>query len=328
MAEPTTQRVDLSNREQATAYFQALPGFVLRRSQQILSALFAAECSRAGIDVTESQLDALIVIASSPHIDQVTLARKLGYDRSTTTSVVNGLVRRGLVKRLVGTDRRRRLLEPTPSARAALSSARRCSSRADAQLLAGLSPSERHQLLQVLTELATRADTEAPAWESSIDGAAKTRGTTRLPKQYLTPRFLMGRCSQIGNAFLMQALGETGLTAAQLGVMFLTGAWAPVDQTAIGRALRLDKSSVSLILSSLQLRGLIRRRSDPRHGRRVQVSLTPKGSRQLNESVPRAAGADARVFEGLSSGARERFCSLLGKVVEAHRDEPESPSSR
>ena len=328
MTEPTTQLVDLKNREQATAYFHALPGFVLRRSQQILSALFAAECSRAGIDVTESQLDALIVLASSPHIDQVTLARKLGYDRSTTTSVVDGLVRRGLVKRLVGTDRRRRLLEPTHSARVALSSARRCSRRADAQLLAGLSQSECRQLVEVLTELATRTDTDAPAWEPSIGGGAKTHGSTLLPKQYLTPRFLMGRCSQIGNAFLTRALGETGFTATQLGVMFLTGAWGPVGQTAIGRALQLDKSSVSLILSSLQLRGLIRRRSDPHHGRRVQVSLTTRGSRQLNESVPRAAGADARVFEGLSNGARERFCVLLGKVVEAHRDRPAIPSSR
>jgi MarR family transcriptional regulator, temperature-dependent positive regulator of motility len=314
---PANQLVDLRNPEKALSYFQSRPGFVLRRTQQLLTVRFASECRRAEIDITESQLDALAVIAADQHTDQITLAHRLGYDRSTIASVINGLTRRRLVKRLIKGDRRRRLLELTPDARRTLAAARRCSKRADDTLLACLSTAERTQLLQVLTEVATHPDSLAPLWEPLVKGADISRKRHVLPGVYRTPRFLMGRCIQVGGAFLGREIGKFGITGAQLGVLFLVAISGPVDQTTIGRALQLDKSSASMMISSLQARGLVRRSADPHHGRRVLVLTTRAGWRGLEKILPRAARADDRVFEGLSSDARDRFCSLLSRVVNA-----------
>jgi DNA-binding MarR family transcriptional regulator len=138
------------------------------------------------------------------------------------------------------------------------------------------------------------------------------------PAIYSTFRFLSARCNQIGAALLAQELSGLALTAGELGVLFLVATLSPVDQTTLGRALRLDKSRVSLVLSDLQARGAIRRKINPSQKRQMVVTITPAGSHLANQALPRGARADERVFEGARAGARERLVSLLTTVVSSH----------
>jgi DNA-binding MarR family transcriptional regulator len=314
------QAFDFDDPKTALDYLQARPGFVLRRSQQILTSLFTAECQRVSLNITESQLDTLTLVAADMHPDQITLARRLGYDRSTTTSVIDGLARRHLVKRRIKSDRRRRSIELTAGAQNILNKALKCSQRADKTLFSRRSRSEATQIMNVLEEVAMNAKSSAPAWEPLYPaGKQPTRGHRYLPAIYRTPRFLMGRCIQIGSSFLIQEIGQLGFTGgAQHGTLFLIAALGPADQATVARALRLDKSSVSIIMSTLQARGLIERGDDPGDRRRLLVNVTPAGLQLLKEARPRIRRADQRVFEGLSSGARERFVGSLSHLVASH----------
>src|SRR5262249_1067160 len=81
------------------------PGFMIRRAHQITGALVLEESGDLGI--TTTQYGILFVLKHRPGIDQISLAKLLGLDRSTTGMVVTRLEKDGLIGRGVGaTDRR------------------------------------------------------------------------------------------------------------------------------------------------------------------------------------------------------------------------------
>src|SRR5437762_2411269 len=81
------------------------PGFLIRRAQQIAVSLFLEESGALGI--TNTQYGILMVLKHRPGTDQISLAKLLGLDRSTTGMVVDKLVQTGLANRRVGSDRRK-----------------------------------------------------------------------------------------------------------------------------------------------------------------------------------------------------------------------------
>jgi DNA-binding MarR family transcriptional regulator len=73
------------------------PGYLLRRLHQIHYALFFEEC--AGFDITPVQYGLLTTLSVNPDLDQNSLARELGIDRTNVADVLNRLARRGLLER-------------------------------------------------------------------------------------------------------------------------------------------------------------------------------------------------------------------------------------
>ena len=65
------------------------PGFLLRRLHQIHYALFFEEC--AGFDITPVQYGLLTTLSLNPDLDQNSLARELGIDRTNVADVLNAL---------------------------------------------------------------------------------------------------------------------------------------------------------------------------------------------------------------------------------------------
>ena len=100
------------------------PGFMIRRAHQIAVSLFLDETGALGI--TNRQYGILFALAQQPGIDQISVARLLGLDRSTTGMVIKKLEQAGLIGRDVGARDRRRV-EPAahPRRRAHARAARR-----------------------------------------------------------------------------------------------------------------------------------------------------------------------------------------------------------
>jgi len=128
------------------------PGLMIRRAHQIAVAIFLEECGSSGL--TTTQYGVLLILQRRPGIDQNTLARLLGLDRSTTGLVVRKLAERGLVTRPVGArDLRRRELRLTRSGLALLQKTTRDARRAQARLLSPLPAAERERFLDLLERL-------------------------------------------------------------------------------------------------------------------------------------------------------------------------------
>jgi len=125
------------------------PGFLIRRAQQIAVSLFLEESGTLGI--TNSQYGILMVLRHQPGTDQISLAKLLGLDRSTTGMVVDKLESTGLVKRRVASgDRRRRELVLTRAGERMLTELAEPARRAQARLLAPFTPEERTTFLELL----------------------------------------------------------------------------------------------------------------------------------------------------------------------------------
>jgi DNA-binding MarR family transcriptional regulator len=138
-----------SHGEDALSALYRRPGFLIRRAQQIAVALFLEETGELGI--TNTQYGILFAIKHKPGIDQISVAKLLGLDRSTTGMVLGKLEDAGLVARSRGTpDKRKRSLALTKAGEKMLHTLAGPAARAQSRLLSGFSASERETFIALL----------------------------------------------------------------------------------------------------------------------------------------------------------------------------------
>lgn len=140
----------------------ARPGFLLRRAHQLSVGLFERHCAEYGL--TPPQYGVLNVLSYAPDIDQITLAKALGYDKVTTSHIVRGLQARGLLTREASSEGRRRMvMRLTRQGKTLLGRAAAGAARAHDALLQPLPPEEQAHLLRLLDQLCSALEGEARA---------------------------------------------------------------------------------------------------------------------------------------------------------------------
>jgi DNA-binding MarR family transcriptional regulator len=128
------------------------PGYLLRRLHQIHYALFFEEC--AGYDITPVQYGLLTTLSLNPNLDQNSLARELGIDRTNVADVLNRLAGRGLVERRRSPNDARMVLARLSRGGERLTRKMyRPMQRAQRRLLSPLLPQERNALMITLIRL-------------------------------------------------------------------------------------------------------------------------------------------------------------------------------
>jgi DNA-binding MarR family transcriptional regulator len=166
------------------------PGFMLRRAHQIAVALFYEETG--ALRITTTQFGVLHLLKHQPGLDQITVAKLLGLDRSTTGMVLATLETAALIGRRVGlTDRRRRSLALTPAGERMLRRLKAPARRVAARQLAAFSRSERALFLRLLDKFtrafneSTRVPLEAPGRSpaSAPPATASLRGRRGAPRR-------------------------------------------------------------------------------------------------------------------------------------------------
>ena len=139
-----------------------MPGHLVRRVQQIATALFAEECG--AFDLTSVQFAALTVIAANPGIDATRLSHLVAFDRSTLGDVLERLEAKGLVDRSTArADRRVKRLQLTPAGLDLLERVRPAVARVQARLLQPLRAADRSRLVHLLALLAHVHNDVSPA---------------------------------------------------------------------------------------------------------------------------------------------------------------------
>jgi DNA-binding MarR family transcriptional regulator len=153
LAKPGTERDD------SIEQLYRRPGFMIRRAHQIAVSVFLEETRE--LRITTTQYGILMLLADRPGIDQVTVAKLLGLDRSTTSMVIKKLEQEGLIGRAAGLeDRRRRSLRMTAKGQLTLRALKLPAQRARTRLLSVFDPAEREVFLRLLDQF-TRAFNES-----------------------------------------------------------------------------------------------------------------------------------------------------------------------
>jgi DNA-binding MarR family transcriptional regulator len=125
------------------------PGFLVRRLHQIYVAIYFQNCERFG--TTPVQSSVMQVLQAQPGMDQIALAREIGIDRTTASSVLTRLEARGIVKREADpTDRRNKRAFLTPAGQAMLRDMQASIDAAHRDLVKPLAPAEREHFLEQL----------------------------------------------------------------------------------------------------------------------------------------------------------------------------------
>ena len=133
--------------------FHAMPGYLIRRAQQISTALFAEEC--AEFDLTAVQYAALAAIRAHPEVDATRLSALIAFDRSTIGGVLERLEAKGWVLRTPSAgDKRVKLLRLTLEGERLLRRVGPAVRRVQQRLLKPLAQPDRAALLRLLTQLA------------------------------------------------------------------------------------------------------------------------------------------------------------------------------
>ena len=133
--------------------FHTMPGYLIRRAQQVSSALFAMEC--AAFDLTSVQYAALSAIGRNPGVDATRLSALISFDRSTLGDVLERMETKNWVARTSSaSDRRIKVLSLTPVGQSLLDQVQPAVRRVQDRLLAPFAPAERDQVIALLSRLA------------------------------------------------------------------------------------------------------------------------------------------------------------------------------
>ncbi|MEQ9519881.1 MAG: MarR family transcriptional regulator [Parvibaculum sp.] len=109
---------------------------------------------------------------------------------------------------------------------------------------------------------------------------------------------------------------ELGVSAVQQGALFVIGKTEPCHPSAIAKALDMNKSAVTTLLTRLEDAGFVRRMADPDDGRAQLVELTDKGRQTIIASVPYTKAANAQLLEGFSVAEISTIERFLTQVIE------------
>ena len=105
-----------------------------------------------------------------------------------------------------------------------------------------------------------------------------------------------------------------GVRLAEWRVIDALHAGRGISANQISQWLRTDKAWVGRSVERLIVAGYARRRPDPRHGRRLLLSLTEKGERRYAAIAVAARRRNANMLAALSAAERGLLERALGKL--------------
>lgn len=109
------------------------------------------------------------------------------------------------------------------------------------------------------------------------------------------------------------------LSPGEFAILVLIERNPDLSQTALARAIGVDRSTLVPILDRLERHGLVTRKAAPSDRRRHALALGRHGSRLMAGYVATARKHDRRVRRGLSSRESAQLLRLLDRLREGAR---------
>jgi len=137
------------------------------------------------------------------------------------------------------------------------------------------------------------------------------------------PLALARRFFQICTSASAEAVTQADLTPLEFAVMAYVNSIdgePDLDQSALAARLGVDRNSTSLLVGSLESKGLVDRRVSDTDRRARLVRLTPRGERLFAKLHPKAVELQQHVLDVLDPAERVLLIDLLVRVIEANPD--------
>lgn len=122
-----------------------------------------------------------------------------------------------------------------------------------------------------------------------------------------------------------EAISDHGVSTAQIGLLRQLAGEPGLSGAELARRLLITPQGVQLALNSLERRGLVERKQDPRHGRILRAYLTDEGRAVTEVVITDAIAAHDQVFGVLTPDEQETLRGLLARVVVQNAGPPGFP---
>jgi DNA-binding MarR family transcriptional regulator len=115
----------------------------------------------------------------------------------------------------------------------------------------------------------------------------------------------------------MRAMADRRITPGQFGVLAMIEANPGISQSALARALGIERSTMVAVLDELERRGLAERHR-ARHDRRSHaLALTDAGATLLADLKPQVRRHERRIARDLSRDEVQQLIGLLRRIRKA-----------
>lgn len=130
--------------------------------------------------------------------------------------------------------------------------------------------------------------------------------------------YLLRRCHQIGVAIFLDECRASDLTPLQFSVLSALDGFGPMDQARLGGVAALDRTTIVVVLTKLEERGMITREPSEKDKRAKIVSITDTGRQILADVMPNVEESQRRLLGPLNVREQAQLIALLGKLAEAN----------
>jgi DNA-binding MarR family transcriptional regulator len=104
--------------------------------------------------------------------------------------------------------------------------------------------------------------------------------------------------------------------------------WGEMETRDFAATVGISRPTATGVVTTLEGRGLVRRRKDDRDGRMVLVSLTAAGRGKIEQLVPRFNQEEAAITSHLSGEQQDALAGMLRSMLRAvERNPDESPAA-
>jgi len=119
----------------------------------------------------------------------------------------------------------------------------------------------------------------------------------------------------IRNHMERKILADEDLSWAAFTVLFVLWIWGDQQTRYLAAEAGVTKGTLTGVLKTLEMRGLVRRHAHESDGRLVLVSLEPKGRGVIERLFPAFNMGEAFVSASLSEQEKEQLASLLRTII-------------
>lgn len=139
------------------------------------------------------------------------------------------------------------------------------------------------------------------------------------------PGHLIRRLQQISLALFMEQASRFDITPVQYAAIFAIGKQPGMDQTALGNAIALDRSTIGDVVTRLEKKKLIKRLDGATDRRTKSLYITAVGRRLVADIEPAVAATQRLILAPLTAGERAGFMRMLKRLVHLNNERSRAP---
>jgi len=154
-----------------------------------------------------------------------------------------------------------------------------------------------------------------PAAEKAKSVPAKNKRDSQPFRVRDYPFFFMHWIITKNNQNIGDSLRDLGLTPAIWRILALLQERDGISVTELSEASLIDRTLLSRLLSDLEQRGFVRKRTDPKDKRSTGIYLAPAGAKVFADILPIARRRIERALEGLSAAELAQLKKTLSAII-------------